>query len=127
MTTREQFLSAVLPPLSEGEHYCNWGNKKEQVRQRFATSVEQLCAQADQLQAAEFNSFFALAKFGPKYNGRYATNALALKSFFIDLDCGEGKPYPTLNDGLAALKAFCKTTGLPKPSIVQSGWKLILF
>ena len=121
MTTREQFLSAVLPPLSEGEHYCNWGNKKEQVRQRFATSVEQLCAQADQLQAAEFNSFFALAKFGPKDNGRYATNALALKSFFIDLDCGEGKPYPTLNDGLAALKAFCKATGLPKPSIVQSG------
>jgi hypothetical protein len=121
MTTREQFLSAVLPPLSEGEHYCNWGNKKEQIRQRFATSVEQLCAQADQLQAADFNSFFALAKFGPKESGRYAANAVALKAFFIDLDCGEGKPYATLDDGVAALKTFCKATGLPKPTIVRSG------
>lgn len=121
MTTREQFLSAVLPPLSEGEHYCNWGNTKDKVRQRFATSVEELSAQSDALQEAGFNSFFALAKFGPKESGRYAANALALKSFFIDLDCGEGKPYATLDDGLVALKTFCKATGLPKPTIVRSG------
>ena len=133
MLSRKEFFALVLPPLEEGEHYCNWGNKKELVeengesklkdvaRQRFATSIEGLSDQADALQADGFNSFFALAKFGAIKNGRYATNAIALKSFFIDLDCGENKPYPTLDDGLLALKNFCKQTGLPRPTIVRSG------
>ena len=55
------------------------------------------------------------------FRSRFATNARALKSFFIDLDCGEGKPYPTLESGLDALRSFCKATGLPKPSILRSG------
>jgi len=125
MTTRSEFLSAVLPPLLEGEHYCAWGNKKDEerdkIRQQFVTSIEELSQQADALQATGFNAFYALAKFGPKDSGRYAANALALKSFFIDLDCGEGKPYATLDDGLVALKNFCKATKLPKPTVVRSG------
>lgn len=125
MTTRSAFLSAVLPPLSEGEHYCIWGNKKQddkdRIKQRFVTSIEELSDLADVLHAEAFNVFFALAKFGPKESGRYATNAVALKSFFLDLDCGEGKPYATLVDGLVALKDFCKATKLPKPTVVQSG------
>jgi hypothetical protein len=125
MATRSAFLTAVLPPLSEGEHYCIWGNKKEngkdKIRQKFSTSVEELSLHADALHSDTFNVFFALAKFGPKESGRYATNAIALKAFFIDLDCGEGKPYATLDDGIAALRAFCKATNLPKPTIVRSG------
>ena len=133
MLSRKEFFALVLPPLEEGEHYCNWGNKKELVhengedkykdvvRQRFANSIDVLSDQADVLQSSGFNSFFALAKFGAVKNGRYATNAIALKSFFLDLDCGAGKPYATLDDGLDALKNFCKATGLPKPTILRSG------
>lgn len=133
MLSRKEFFALVLPPLEEGEHYCNWGNKKELVeedgeskpkdvvRQKFAADIDTLSAQADALQANGFNSFFALAKFGATKNGRYAANAIALKSFFIDLDCGVNKPYLTLDDGLVALKDFCKQTGLPKPTIVRSG------
>jgi hypothetical protein len=127
MTTRSEFLAMVLPPLQEGEHYCSWGNKKvdgqkdDEVRQRFATSLDELSDQADTLQANGFNAFYAMAKFGPRINGRYANNAISLKSFFIDLDCGPDKPYATLDDGLVALRAFCKATSLPKPSIVRSG------
>lgn len=133
MLSRKEFFALVLPPLEEGEHYCNWGNKKELVqedgedkykdvvRQRFANSIDVLSSQADDLQNGGFNSFFALAKFGATKNGRYATNAIALKSFFLDLDCGADKPYATLDDGLAALKNFCKATGLPKPTILRSG------
>ena len=133
MLSRKEFFALVLPPLEEGEHYCNWGNKKESVvedgetkykdvvRQRFATSIENLSNQADSFQADGFNAFYGLAKFGSIKNGRYATNAIALKSFFLDLDCGPGKPYATLDDGLAALKEFCKATGMPKPTILRSG------
>ena len=125
MTTRNSFLAMVLPPLQNGEHYCSWGNKKEndkdRVRQQFATSIEELSEQADGLQAEGFNAFYGMAKYGPKENGRYATNAISLKSFFIDLDCGEGKPYATLEDGLVALKQFCKSTKMPRPTLVRSG------
>lgn len=125
MITRNSFLAMVLPPLQTGEHYCSWGNKKEndkdRVRQQFATSIEELSAQSDGLQADDYNAFYGMAKFGPKENGRYAANAISLKSFFLDLDCGEGKPYATLNDGLVALKGFCKVANLPRPTILQSG------
>lgn len=126
MTMRDKFLSVVLPPLQEGEHYCSWGNRKgadgeQEVRQRFATSIQELSDQCDTLQANGYNAFFALAKFGPRDQGRYAANALALKAFFLDLDCGADKPYPDLDAGLAALRNFCRATSLPKPTIIQSG------
>ena len=122
MITRKEFLAMVLPPLAPGEHYCSWGiNQKEHVRQRFVTSFQELSDQCDALQANQFNAFFGLAKFGPAQQGRFAANAIKLKSFFIDLDCGEEKPYPDLNAGLVALKQFCKETTLPKPTILSSG------
>lgn len=125
MVTRIDFLSAVLPPLQPGEHYCSWGNKKEngkeRVRQKFATSLEELIEQCDELQATGYNSFYALAKYGPTANGRYAINARELKTFFLDLDCGEGKPYPSLEEGILALKTFCRAVKLPRPTIIRSG------
>jgi hypothetical protein len=125
MISRNDFLGLVLSPLKDGEHYCSWGNKKEndetRVRQQFAASIEELSAQVDGLQAEGYNAFYGMAKYGPKDNGRYATNAISLKSFFLDLDCGPTKPYATLSEGLAALKNFCKATKLPKPTIVRSG------
>ena len=104
MLSRKEFLTLVLPPLEEGENYCSWGNNStKQVRQVFVQSIDALSDESDKLQVDTFNSFFALAKFGPAKNGRFAANAIALKSFFLDIDCGEGKPYATFEDGLVWL------------------------
>ena len=66
MITRKSFLAMVLPPLQEGEHYCSWGNKKvneeDKVRQRFATSIDELSQQADALQADGFNAWVIVHK-----------------------------------------------------------------
>ena len=125
MTTRNEFLTLVLPPLHEGEHYCAFGIKtvdeKDVVRQKFVGSIEEISARADALVAEGFNAFFAMAKFGNPKDGRTTNNALSLKSFYIDLDCGPGKPYVDIHTGLVALRSFCKTTGLPRPTIVKSG------
>jgi hypothetical protein len=125
MTTRNEFLTLVLPPLHEGEHYCAFGIKtvdeKDVVRQKFVGSIEDISARADALVADGYNAFFAMAKFGNPKDGRTTNNAISLKSFYIDLDCGPGKPYVDINTGLVALKSFCKTTGLPRPTIVKSG------
>ena len=125
MLSRTEFLSLVLPPLMTGENYCVFGikviNGEEVVNQRFVASIEEISKRADELTAEEYNVFFGLAKFGDAKAGRTAKNAIALKSFFIDLDCGTGKPYADIEAGLVALNAFCNKTGLPQPTVVQSG------
>ncbi len=46
---------------------------------------------------------------------------VGIKSLFLDLDCGEGKPYSTQQDALIALKAWYKKYELPRPTVVNSG------
>lgn len=75
-------------------------------------------SRADALQAGQkFNKqgvdvYWAMATFGSK--SRKADAVEALSSFWLDIDCGEGKPYPTKQAGLDALgESF-----LPAPSLV---------
>ena len=125
MISRKEFLALVLPPLEQGEHYCTFGiktvNEKDVVRQKFVESIDDISTQADVLVQEEFNAFFAMAKYGDPQEGRTTNNALYLKSFYIDLDCGTNKPFADLGEGLIALKSFCKATKLPRPTIVKSG------
>jgi hypothetical protein len=55
---------------------------------------------------------------------RLATNAMMLKSFFIDVDFGKagGNSYATAEEALVNLMAFIAKVGLPKPTMmVHSG------
>jgi len=65
-------------------------------------------------------------KFPRTYNSpiRLATNAIALKSFFLDVDYGKasGASYATPEEAVQATMKFIATVGLPKPTmIVHSG------
>jgi hypothetical protein len=95
--------------------------KDESPRQKFVGSIEEVCKLSEQLVNDGYNSYFALATFINPKEGRTAKNAQALKSFFIDIDCGMGKPYADQAEGMDALKAFIKVTKLPKPTVVNSG------
>lgn len=124
MISRKDFLSLVLPPLEVGESYCTVGIRgsedEKEVLQRFVPDIDTVCVHADEFVAGTYNAFFAMAKYGDE-GRRTIKNAIALKSFYIDLDCGPGKPFVDLTEGLAALRNFCKATQLPKPTIVKSG------
>lgn len=52
---------------------------------------------------------------------RSQENSAVLKNFFLDIDCGEGKPYPSQKDAVVALKEMLEKTGLPFPAVVSSG------
>jgi len=119
--TRNDFLALVLPSLQEGERYCTVGIQGDTVRQRFVESIDELSQCADELVGGNFNVFFALAKFGDLTQGRTTKNAVSLKTFFVDLDCGLNKPYPDIDSGLDALGKFCEVVGMPKPTVVKSG------
>ena len=117
-------LSAVLP--SKG-WYCivglKTGSKPKQTFHETLGECEQAIAG---LMQDEYNAYFACSKYETN-KSRTQPNAKYIKAFWLDIDCGEGKDYPSQGEGLAALKNFCKATGLPKPTVVNSGRGLHIY
>lgn len=119
MLSRTEFFSSVLPPNG---NYCLVGLKKDKKpRQIFVQTIEEISDHAEAMVTRGYDAYFALASFVDSKEGRTSANAGKFKCFFLDLDCGEGKPYEDQAVGLAALKAFIVETQLPKPTIVNSG------
>jgi hypothetical protein len=124
------FLSAVLGGTG---YICVFGANpaKKRVIQKLYATIEAACSAADNLCQEGFDAYFGLARFQTDKNRR-ADNALSLKSFFLDIDCGahkdETEGYPGGQaDGLVALRQFCIKVGLPKPTIVSSGRGLHIY
>ena len=119
-------LDTVLP--TEGR-YCIVGIGKY-TDQRFADTREEAQALIEEFKGRKVNVFFGCAKFGPQEN-RTHDNVTHIRALWLDIDCGPTKGVP--NDkgkiegyidqqtGLVELQKFCKTVGLPKPVLVNSG------
>ena len=118
MTTRIPFLSAVL---ADDGMYCVVGLKKGAPRQTFVETLEEIDGVVDGLIAQGYDAYFGCAKYLNASEGRTAQNAKWFKAFWLDLDCGESKPYATQAEAIDALRQFVKDTGLPKPTLVNSG------
>jgi len=110
------FLTHVLP--AEGVYVKTVIDGR--VKQTYHDTVDALYAGIATSRLAGENVYYAVAAFNDN-TSRKQDNVRALKSFFLDIDCGEGKPYATWRDGLLALSAFISDAGLPKPLIVSSG------
>lgn len=120
----QDFLNAVLG--SDG-YICIFGAnaEKKRVVQKLYPTIDAAAAAATNLQEEGFDAYFGLANFETD-KSRRADNATHLKSFFLDIDCGPHKSategYPGgQSDGIAALRKFAQTVGLPRPIIVNSG------
>ena len=112
------FLQKVLP--DEGYH-CVVGLKDGvSPQQSFYDTWEGIETKVRDLLEGDFNVYFACASF-TESGKRTQENAGYMKSFWLDLDCGEDKPYPSQADALEALLSFCQTMKLPMPTIVSSG------
>tara|TARA_R100001509_G_scaffold52225_1_gene28706 strand:+ start:83 stop:2833 length:2751 start_codon:yes stop_codon:yes gene_type:complete len=111
------FLSRVLD--SDG-FYCVIGLNQDKAVQKFYNSIDQIAETARNLSDNNYNVSFGLATFETA-DSRKVPNIKSLSSFFLDLDCGEGKEYKDQLEALTALQLFCKNVGLPKPVIVNSG------
>ncbi len=75
-----------------------------------------------------YQVYYACASYAQKFieadgrrKYRVRENVQSAKSFWVDIDCGEGKDYATQADGLSALEGFLADTRLPRPLIVNSG------
>jgi hypothetical protein len=63
-----------------------------------------------------------------KYEVRVQSNMLAAKAFFFDLDVKpDDRHYGSREEAVLSLRAFCKSTGLPKPMVTSSGGGLHVY
>lgn len=111
------FLETVLP--QQGAYYCAVSIKNGTVKQQFVKSKGELEEVVGTINQSQADAYFATAAFNT--TTRKAENAELLRSVYVDLDVGEGKPYKDQRDALVALREFTKTHGIPKPLIVNSG------
>lgn len=91
------------------------------MRHKFLTSNELAAAFVRQTDRDPVQVFFACASYVTPDGGRKGDNVQAVRSFWLDIDCGEGKPYTTPQHALAAVREFCREVGLPFPLLVSSG------
>lgn len=125
MLSRKEFLALVLPPISGDECYyaaeINYLGKETKIRNKAAYSIDKLSEIADEIVTRSENAYFSTAAYVNRNDGRKGISVIGKKVFYVDLDAGQTKPYPTAKEALEALKAFCKATGMPKPYLVSSG------
>jgi hypothetical protein len=119
-----KFLEHVL---AQGQSYCifavNGGSGQRLITQKFLASMDEMDELASTLDESDNDVYFALASFVTP-GKRTADNAEKLRSFFLDLDCGKDKGdkgFPTQQAAVKAVRVFCQTHQLPKPTMVNSG------
>lgn len=115
---RTTFYEAVLPPTGS---YCAVGIQGGKVITTFHDSLDSLADRGDVLANEGIDAYFALASYRDPEEGRKAANAQALRSFFLDIDVGDNKPYVDQAAAAQALRAFLTATKLPDPIVVNSG------
>ena len=113
------FLDSVL--CAEGV-YCLFAShsKLKKRNQRFFEDKQELIDYARELDSKGWDTFFALSSFQSS-KSRKQDNVAKIRSFFLDLDCGPSKDFETQEQALIALRNFCKETGVPRPTMINSG------
>lgn len=117
------FLNSVLP--TQGT-YCSVGIRSGVVKQSFHPTIADVDAVSTGYANQGTDAYFALASFKDG-SSRKVENAEFLRSFFLDLDCGAGKPYADQAAAAQALSIFVSDTGLPRPTVINSGGGLHVY
>lgn len=112
-----EFFRRVLP---EDGVYCVFVKDSGGKQQSFPSTLEELARTVTSLNDEGRNVYYCISSLKDAGN-RKGPNVRVTKTLALDIDCGEGKPYPSQREGLQALLAFLQKVRLPDPMIVSSG------
>jgi len=107
------FLSTVL---ADGGEYCIVGINNGTARHKFVADMDAAATAVAQLDRRGTDVYTALATFNSA--SRKVADIRSMKSFYMDLDCGDGKGFKDQSDAMTRLRAFCTAANLPKPTVV---------
>lgn len=112
----KQFYEKALP--SQGV-YCVSGLSNGRMANRFAETLDGVYEEIEKFKNKNADVFVALGTF--EGYSRKADDCLYVRSFFIDLDVGEGKEYADKADAHTALYKLQGAADLPDPVVIDSG------
>jgi len=89
------------------------------TKHKFVENVDELAEFIESKKNTATNIFVALSSF----NGysRKADEAKSVRSFFVDLDVGDGKGYNSKDEAVQAIDQFVLENNLPPPVKIDSG------
>ena len=89
------------------------------TKHKFVENVDELAEFIESKKNTATNIFVALSSF----NGysRKADEAKSVRSFFVDLDVGQGKGYNSKDEAVQAIDQFVLENNLPPPVKIDSG------
>ena len=114
----KQFYEKALPQKGV---YCvaDIDAITKRTKHKFVESIDELVETIEVKKAQGVNVFVAMSSF--KGYSRKADETDSVRSFFVDLDVGEGKGYSSKEEALNALEDFTTKNKLPPPVKVDSG------
>mgnify|MGYP006280978787 CR=1 FL=1 len=113
----KQFYEKAL--ASQGV-YCVGAVINNRMKHHFSKTLDGALEKIEALKDDGYDLFMAMGTFTGFT--RKATDCVALRSFFIDLDVGVGKnKYPDKDTALVALQSLLDAAGLPEPVVTDSG------
>ena len=114
----EEFYKRALP--SQGV-YCvaDIDPLTKQTRHKFVENIKDLVIAIEDKNKQDTNVFVAMSSFDGY--SRKADKASYVRSFFVDLDVGDGKGYDSKQEALDSLSEFVDTHQFPIPVTIDSG------
>ena len=113
----KQFYEKALP--TQGVYCVSGFDKHGSIKNRYAETLDGVLEEIEKFKSKNLNVSVALGSFDGY--SRKAADCLYVKSFFIDIDVGDNKPYAEKGDAHVALFKLIGATGLPDPVVVDSG------
>jgi len=116
---------------SEEGWFAVVGIRSGDVKQTLVATLEEAEETIGWYASQQRDVYFGVAKY-KNGSSRTKENVRTLKAFWLDIDCGPTKAVPDPSTGrpggyldqseaLSALRSFCRTVGLPRPTIIDSG------
>lgn len=126
MCSTTDFLQAVLP--EDGVYFAVQPYGDDRWRHTPVHDIDSLAAACVGISDEGTNAYFALASYQqPWYTDdtgrrrvRTKANVAALRAFWLDLDVGPAKPFPTQAAAARALLDFITVAELPAPTFITS-------
>ena len=100
--------------------YCFCAFSEQRKITKFYTDIDAVAFASVSLDAQGYDTYFGVSTFDTG-SSRKVSNVKYVNSFFLDLDCGTNKDYPSQRDALNDLRRFVNKLSLPKPVMVSSG------
>lgn len=120
MNTRE-FFDLIWP--SRGWRCVVFVDPREPgvLKHRWYNDNDKAAGAVRALDEAQATVYHGCASFTDKALGRKQVNACYAKAFWMDLDCGPGKPFAVKSEAAKAVLGFAQKLGLANPYLVSSG------